>query len=600
VPRAAGAALPGRSPSDTDDPLRSAVTPETTTSPKSPAAVHAPKTRAASAQDTDFRTEPARYRHWRLTIDGDVATLTMQVENDGGMRPGYELKLNSYDLGVDIELADAVQRLRFEHPEVRVVVVTGGIDRVFCAGANIMMLGSSTHGFKVNFCKYTNETRLYIEDASAWSNKRFLAALNGTASGGGYELALACDKILLVDDRNSAVSFPELPLLGVLPGTGGLTRIADKRKIRRDRNDVFSTVAEGIKGKRAVEWNLVDRIAPLSRWSAAVSEMAREMADELPDASDRRGIAWKRLEYTSQGASRHYRHVRLDVAEDGRRAELTVTIPADDANWPKDAAAAHAQATDWWLVDALRSIDDALCHLRFDLPEVGLVTLRVVGDDPARTARADALLSDETHWFTREVKHFAKRVLKRFDNTAKSFYALADEGTAFGGLFLEFFLACDRQYILDDGDAPVSVALGRASFGPYPMANALTRLETRFLGEPEREEALEARLGGADFVVLEAQEANELGLATSAPDLIDWDDEVRLAIEERVAYSPDALTGMEANLRFAGPETMETKIFGRLSAWQNWIFQRPNAVGERGALHCYGTPNRPEFDMKRT
>ncbi|MBI1383145.1 MAG: benzoyl-CoA-dihydrodiol lyase [Planctomycetaceae bacterium] len=555
---------------------------------------------AAPAQPAvDFRTEPAKYRHWSLTFADDVATLTMNVAPDGGQRPGYELKLNSYDLGVDIELADAIQRVRFEHPEVRVVVVTGGIDRVFCAGANIMMLASSTHGFKVNFCKYTNETRLYIEDASENSNKRFLAALNGTASGGGYELALACDQILLVDDRNSAVSFPELPLLGVLPGTGGLTRIADKRKIRRDRNDVFSTLAEGIKGKRAVEWDLVDRIAPLSRWSEAVTEMAREMADGLPSGADRKSIEWSRLEYTVKGASRIYGNVSLVVSEDGRQGALEIQLPKDDAGWPKSAAEARDQGAKWWLLRTLRELDDALCHMRLNLPEVGLVTLRVTGPSAELAAKADSLLSDN-HWFTTEVRHFAKRVLKRYDNTAKSFYAIADEGTAFGGLFLELLLASDRQYVLNDADAPVSLALGSASFGPYPMSNGLTRLETRFLGDPTRVDALRDELGQQSFVVLDADTADEMGLATSAPDSIDWDDEVRLAIEERVAYSPDALTGMEANLRFAGPETMETKIFGRLSAWQNWIFQRPNAVGQRGALHCYGTPQRPEFDYRRT
>ena len=546
----------------------------------------------------DLRTSPDQYRHWRLAVDGDIATLSMSVQQDGGQRPGYELKLNSYDLGVDIELADATQRIRFEYPQVRVVVVTGGIERVFCAGANIMMLASSTHGFKVNFCKYTNETRLYLEDASENSNKRFLAALNGTASGGGYELALACDKILLVDDRNSAVSFPELPLLGVLPGTGGLTRIADKRRIRRDRNDVFSTLAEGIKGKRAVEWGLVDRIAPLSRWSEAVAAMAQEMASTMPSGADRHGIELERLEYTVNGPSRHYGNVRLDVASDGRQAALELRLPEDESGWPTDPRAAHRQGAKWWLMRMLRELDDALCHMRLNLPDVGLVTVRVTGNLET-AARADQLLSDP-HWFTTEVRHFAKRVLKRFDNTAKSFYALADADTAFGGLFLEVILACDRQYVLTDSDQPVQLALGPANFGPYPMANGLTRLETRFLGEPARVEVLRDELGTAPFAALDAERANELGLATSAPDLIDWDDEVRLAIEERVAYSPDALTGMEANLRFAGPETMETKIFGRLSAWQNWIFQRPNAVGVRGALNCYGTPQRPEFDYRRT
>jgi benzoyl-CoA-dihydrodiol lyase len=539
----------------------------------------------------DLRTHPDRYRHWKLAVEGDVATLTMQVDPHGGQRDDYELKLNSYDLGVDIELADAVQRLRFEHPQVRVCVLTGGLDRVFCAGANIHMLASSAHGFKVNFCKYTNETRLGLEDASAHSGKRFLAALNGTASGGGYELALACDKILLVDDRNSAVSFPELPLLGVLPGTGGLTRITDKRKIRRDRTDVFSTLAEGIKGKRAVEWNLVDRLAPLSRWPAAVAEMAREMADALPDAADRRGIVLEELQYEEHGAGRSYGYTELEVDADGRTARLTLRLPAEVG--PTTGAAAHGQGSRWWVFQLLRELDDALCHLRLNLPEVGLVLLRVVGSLDVALA-ADALFED-AHWFPREVAHFARRTLKRFENSAKSLYAIADGGTAFGGLFLELALGADRIYLLNDAEVPVQMGLSRCHRGLLPMANGLTRLQTRFLGDPAAVERVLEHRGAID-----AATADELGLATSAPDTIDWDDEVRLAIEERAAYSPDALTGMEANLRFAGPETMETKIFGRLSAWQNWIFQRPNAVGERGALHCYGTPNAPEFDYRRT
>ena len=557
------------------------MTPTTTESP------------AAQTAYTDFRTHPERYRHWTLTKEGDVATLTMSVDPDGGQKPGYELKLNSYDLGVDIELADSIDRLRFEHPEVRAVVVTGGLDRVFCAGANITMLGASPHAFKVNFCKFTNETRIGIEDASENSGKRFLAALNGTASGGGYELALACDRILLVDDRNSAVSFPELPLLGVLPGTGGLTRIADKRKIRRDRNDVFSTLAEGIKGKRAVKWNLVDRIAPLSKWDAAVSEMARELAEEVPSRADAKGIELKPVQYEeSENGSRKYQNAELTISDNGRVAEITLELPADAG--PKSAAEAHAQGSDWWLFRTFRELDDALCHLRLNLPEVALMLVRVKGDLAVAKA-ADALLAND-HWFTHEVRHAIKRILKRFENTSKSSYALGDTGTAFGGVFFELALACDRQYLLDDPEAPTKIALGDASRGSFPMCNGLTRLETRFLGEPGATEAALARAGED----LEPSDADELGLCTSAPDEIDWDDEVRLAIEERQSYSPDALTGMEQNLRFAGPETMETKIFGRLTAWQNWIFQRPNAVGERGALKCYGTPNAPEFDYKRT
>ena len=556
----------------------------TTSTPASP---------ATAADAIDFRTHPEQYRHWKLEVQDDVATLTMAVQPDGGQRPGYELKLNSYDLGVDIELADAIDRLRFEHPQVRTVVVTGGLDRVFCAGANINMLGSSTHAFKVNFCKYTNETRCGIEDASANSNKRFLAALNGTASGGGYELALACDKILLVDDRNSAVSFPELPLLGVLPGTGGLTRIADKRKIRRDRNDVFSTLAEGIKGKRAVQWNLVDGLAPLSKWDETVQEMAREMADELPDRPQAKGVPLLPLEYDEDElGSRRYEHVALTVQPGGRVVELELTLP--DGGDPTSAAEAHAAGSDWWLFRMFRELDDALLHLRLNLPLVALVLVRVKGE-LARAQEVDQLLYED-HWFTVEVRHHVKRTLKRLENTAKSFYALGDHGTAFAGLFLELALACDRFYLLDDPDQPVSVAVGQASAGSFPMANGLTRLATRFLADPSMVDAALARQGEA----LAPSDADELGLVTSTPDDIDWEDEVRLAIEERQAYSPDALTGMEQNLRFAGPETMETKIFGRLTAWQNWIFQRPNAVGERGALQRYGTPQPPEFDFNRT
>ncbi|HED65008.1 MAG TPA: benzoyl-CoA-dihydrodiol lyase [Planctomycetes bacterium] len=545
---------------------------------------------------TPFQTHPDRYRHWRLSFDGDRARLEMNVQPDGGMREGYELKLNSYDLGVDIELADALSRILFEHPEVRVCVITGTEDRVFCAGANIHMLSTSTHAFKVNFCKYTNETRLYLEDASEHSNKRFLAALNGTASGGGYELALACDKILLVDDRNSAVSFPELPLLGVLPGTGGLTRIADKRKIRRDRNDVFSCVAEGIKGKRAVEWNLVDRIAPLSRWDEAVSEMAGEMADELP-TSDAVGIELAPTPFTVEGNALRYEYVTLELDHAARTAELTIRIP-DEAG-PSDGAAAHAAGSDWWVLRAFRELDDAILHLRFDLPQIGLVTTRVVGNS-AVVAATDALLATDDHWFVRETRNLVRRVLKRYENSAKSLYAIIDGGTAFTGCFLELALAGDRTYVLNDPDTPVHLGVTAANAGMYPMANGLSRLETRFLGTPEAVAPVLAHRLDRGGEVIDAETADELGLATFAPDELDWEDELRLAIEERACFSPDSLTGMEQNIRFAGPETMETKIFGRLSAWQNWIFQRPNAVGPNGALKCYGTPRRPEFNYDRT
>ena len=551
-------------------------------------------TATAPRADTEFelQTHPDRYRHWRFSVEGDVATLVMQVQPDGGQREGYELKLNSYDLGVDIELADVVQRLQFEHPRVRAVVVTGGLDRVFCAGANIGMLSSSTHFFKVNFCKFTNETRLTIEDLSAHSNKRFLAALNGTASGGGYELALACDHILLVDDRNSAVSFPEVPLLGVLPGTGGLTRIADKRKIRPDRCDVFSTVAEGIKGKRAVEWNLVDGIAPLSKWDECVSETARELADSVP-AVDENGVSLPALEIErDEDGGLAYRHVRMAFDDGQRLARITLELPAEPG--PATPAEARAQGSDWWVFRTFRELDHALSHLRLNRADIGTVVVRVTGSHEVALA-ADEVLLSEGDWFLGEVRNFVRRTLKRVENTSKSFYAVADEGTAFAGTFLELALACDRSYVLNDPDVPVSLAVSDASAGPFPMANGLTRLETRFLGQPERvTRVLEAR------GIFDAETADELGLATFAPDDIDWEDELRLAIEERASFSPDALTGMEQNLRFPGPETLETKIFGRLSAWQNWIFQRPNAVGERGALKCYGTPQAPEFTYDRT
>ncbi|MFT5050286.1 MAG: benzoyl-CoA-dihydrodiol lyase [Chlamydiales bacterium] len=539
----------------------------------------------------DFQTHPDRYRHWVLEFDGDIATLRMNVDPEGGLGEGYELKLNSYDLGVDIELADAILRLRFEHPEVRCVILTGNLDRVFCAGANIVMLRTSAHAFKVNFCKYTNETRLGIEDASENSDKRFLAALNGTASGGGYELALACDKILLVDDRNSAVSFPEVPLLGVLPGTGGLTRITDKRKLRRDRTDIFSAVAEGIKGKRAVEWNLVDGIAPLSRWDESVSKMARELADETP-ANDAQGVSLTPIVAREEtDGVFEYEYVTLKLKSTERLAELTIRAPKSCA---KDAQEAYGQGSSWWVLQAFRELDDALLHLRMDFRHIALVTLRAEGE--AQTVLdTDALLATSEHWFVKETLHLVKRVLKRVDLTAKSLYAIIDGGTTFVGSFLELALAADRTYVLNDPDTEVHLGVSVLNAGALPMSNGISRLETRFLGTPEAVQTVLQTDG-----LFDAETADKLGLASFAPDDIDWEDELRLAMEERVSFSPDALTGMEANLRFAGPETMETKIFGRLTAWQNWIFQRPNAVGERGALTCYGKPLRPEFNTERT
>ncbi len=541
-----------------------------------------------------FQTHPSRYKHWKLTFDRDLATLTMGVDPNAGEREGYELKLNSYDIGVDVELADAIQRIRFEHPEVRAVVVTGALDRVFCAGANIVMLRTSSHAFKVNFCKYTNETRLGIEDASSKSGVKFLAALNGTASGGGYELALACDEIVLVDDRNSAVSFPEVPLLGVLPGTGGLTRIADKRKIRRDRCDVFSTVAEGIKGKRAVEWNLVDAILPLSRWQDGVGERARKLADSVK-ARGTKGVELEAIEPvetpTAKGRKFSYTYVDFAIDDETRTAELEIRAP--DA-CPETAEQAFAEGNKWWILRAMRELDDAICRLRMNHLDVGLVLLRCKGSSDT-LAKTDALLSKHDHWFVRETHNLVRRVLKRVDLSAKSFYAIADGGTTWVGTFLELLLACDRSYVLNDAGAKVRFGVTTQNGGSFPMSNGISRLETRFLGTPESVKSVLSTKG-----IFDAATADELGLATFAPDGIDWEDELRLALEERAAFSPDALTGMEANLRFAGPETMETKIFGRLSAWQNWIFQRPNAVGERGALTCYGTPHKADFRFERT
>ena len=548
------------------------------------------------AEQINFETEPAKYRHWQLEFDGDRARLNMQVDEAEGLRADdYVLKLNSYDLGVDIELADAIQRIRFEHPEVKVVVLGGTMDRIFCAGANILMLRSSTHAFKVNFCKFTNETRLYIEDASENSDMRFLCALHGTASGGGYELAMAADKILLVDDRSSAVSFPETPLLGVLPGTGGLTRLVDKRKVRRDRADVFSTIAEGIKGKRAVEWDLVDGLAPLSTFDESVSQWADTMAQELPEKSDRQGIQLLPVTPQKNGSEFHYKHVHLSLNESSRVAEITLTIPAD-AQHPNSGEEAREKGCDWWLFRLFRELDDSLLRLRVNHDQIGLIAIRTRGVVDT-ILEADAKLEEQKdHWFVNEVRHYLKRVLKRLDITAKSLFAVADEGSCFAGTFLEVLLVADRSYVLNDPDFPVALGVSAMNGGAFPMANGLSRLETRFLGAPEMVGKVLAAQGKFDAATAD----EKLGLCTSAPDEIDWEDELRVAFEERASFSPDALTGMEANLRFAGPETMETKIFGRLSAWQNWIFQRPNAVGERGALTCYGTPNRHEFNYQRT
>jgi benzoyl-CoA-dihydrodiol lyase len=558
-----------------------------------------PSPQAAPRAPIRFETHPSRYRHWKLSFDGAIARLVMDVVEDAPMRPGYALKLNSYDLGVDLELADAIQRLRFEHPEVKTVVVTSGQPKIFCAGANIYMLGTSSHSFKVNFCKFTNETRLALEQACVESGQHYLAALNGVASGGGYELALACEEILLSDDGNSAVSFPETPLLAVLPGTGGLTRLVDKRKVRRDLADVFCTLAEGVRGKRAQDWGLVDRSIPRSRFDQTVLERARAIADATP-TREGPGVPLPALEVNrhdeGERVSSDYRYVSLVVGRSSRIAEITLLAP--DEPPPETPAALRKLGAELWALRAFRELDDALLDLRFNHERVALVILRTRGDAELVRAHDEALSKLTDDWFAREVRLHVRRVLKRLDLTARSLFAFIEPGSCFVGSLLELALAADRSYMFDGGEddgAAAFIGLSSMNFGPLPMSNGLTRLQTRFLGAPGRVAELQKETG-----FLTAADALKSGLVTFAPDAMDWEDEVRLAVEERVSLSPDALTGMEANLRFAGPETVETKIFARLSAWQNWIFQRPNAVGERGALTMYGRPERPEFDWRRT
>jgi benzoyl-CoA-dihydrodiol lyase len=542
-----------------------------------------------------FSTHPDAYRHWRLDIDGPVATLTLQIDEENGLRPDdYLLKLNSYDLGVDIELHDAVERLRFEHPQVRAVVVTSGIPKVFCAGANIRMLASSTHGFKVNFCKYTNETRCGIEEATRESGQIYLAALNGTASGGGYELALACQEIALIDDGTSAVSLPEVPLLGVLPGTGGLTRLVDKRMVRRDIADVFCTKAEGFRARDAVKNRLVDASFPRSKWDDGITALADELAARHP-ARATEGIALPAVdpEVSEDGRTLSYPFVRVELDEDLRTATLTVRGPEQGP--PADAAALRREGAETWGMAAFRQLDDALLHLRFNHPTLGLLLIRTQGD-PDMVLAHDRVLHDASgDWFADELRWLRGRVLRRVDNTARSLFAFIEEGSCFVGTLFELAQACDRQYMFEDDDGKVTIQLNDASKGLYPMSTGKTRLETRFMGEPD---ALEQALGALE--PLTGPDAVDLGLVTMALDDIDWEDEVRIAVEERASLSPDALTGMEQNLRFVGAENCETKIYGRLSAWQNWIFQRPNAVGEEGALTLFGHPERPTFDWKRT
>ena len=544
----------------------------------------------------NFQTSPVRYQHWKLQIEGRVATLSMDVQEDQTLAEGYKLKLNSYDLGVDIELADAVQRIRFEHPEVAAVVVTSLKPRIFCAGANIYMLGTSSHAFKVNFCKFTNETRCAIEDDSTHSGRRYIAALNGTASGGGYELAIACDEIYLVDDGNSAVSLPEVPLLGVLPGTGGLTRLVDKRKVRRDRADVFSTLAEGLKGKRARDWGLIDGYFPTSKFQEGISARVAEVvvAADLKARSDGElssGINLTPLEVQVTDDSRNYKYIRVTFNRSQRYADLTMIAP--DGPQPTTPEQIHELGDAYWPRQAYRELDDALLHLRVNEPEIGLVCLRTQGSIDSVLEIDRVLAANRDHWLVREIILNMARVLRRLDLTAKSFFAIVEPESCFAGNLLELLLASDRSYMLMDDNN--SIAVSALNAGAFPMSNGLTRLQSRFLAEPDKVDEV-----FGEQQVFNTQEAEELGLITFAPDDLDWEDEIRVAIEERTSLSPDALTGMEASLRFAGPETLDTKIYGRLTAWQNWIFQRPNAVGPQGALTNYGKPTQAHFDYKRT
>jgi benzoyl-CoA-dihydrodiol lyase len=543
-----------------------------------------------------YDREPGSYRHWRVGIAGRIATLAMDVDPEGGLVPGYKLKLNSYDLGVDIELADILQRLRFEHPEVGCVVLTSAQERIFCSGANIYMLGASSHGWKVNFCRFTNETRNGFEDSSANGGMKFLAAVNGTCAGGGYELALACDDILLVDDRSSAVSLPETPLLAVLPGTGGLTRLVDKRKVRRDLADVFCTSEEGVKGRRAKAWGLVDEIAANGRWAEAVQARAEALAAASGRPFSAEGVTLTPLARVIDEVGYHYSHVEVVFDRERRFATITVRAPADAP--PADAEALRAQGAAFWPLAMARELDDAILMLRTNEPELGLWVLKTEGEGAAVLAYDAALLAHRDHWFCNEVIGLLRRTLARLEVSARSLYAVIEPGSAFAGTLAELMLAADRSYMLERLSEPEQgpvLRLSEANFGPYPLCNGLFRLESRFLGAPERLAELRALAGEA----IPAGEAHELGLVTFAPDDIDWEGEVRLAIDERAGLSPDALTGMEASLRFAGPETVWSKVFGRLSAWQNWIFIRPNAVGEGGALKLFGSGRRAEFDRKR-
>jgi len=553
---------------------------------------------AGGAKYIDFQTDPARYRHWKLAVDGEVATLTMDVDENGGLFEGYQLKLNSYDLGVDIELADAVQRLRFEHPGVKVVVVRSGKNRVFCAGANIRMLAGATHAHKVNFCKFTNETRNGLEDSSENSGQRFITVVNGTAAGGGYELALATDYIMLADDGAASVALPEVPLLAVLPGTGGLTRVVDKRKVRRDHADYFCTIEEGIKGKRAVQWRLVDEIVPNSKLEAEVAKRARQFAAVSMRNGNGRGISLTPLTRNFDDNGVRYGFVSVDIDRAQRIA--TISIKAPDAAPPADLEGMIAQGASFWPLQVARELDDAILHLRINELEIAMLVFKSHGDRDNVLA-CDALLEqNKTHWLVNEIRQYWKRVLKRIDVTSRTLVTLVEPGSCFAGTLAELVFAADRSYMLigqkqGDNRPPPTIELTAMNFGPYPMSHGLTRLQSRFQADPSDLERAQTRIGEA----LDAEQAEQLGLVTFALDDIDWDDEIRVFFEERTSFSPDGLTGMEANLRFVGPETMESKIFSRLTAWQNWIFQRPNAVGENGALRRYGTGQKAQFDMTR-
>ncbi|WP_176056914.1 2,3-epoxybenzoyl-CoA dihydrolase [Paraburkholderia caribensis] len=549
-----------------------------------------------AAVRVDYRTDPSHYKHWNLSFDGPVATLGIDIAEDGGIRDGYKLKLNSYDLGVDIELHDALQRIRFEHPEVRTVVLTSLKDRVFCSGANIFMLGLSSHAWKVNFCKFTNETRNGVEDSSRHSGLKFLAAVNGACAGGGYELALACDEIYLVDDRSSSVALPEVPLLGVLPGTGGLTRVTDKRKVRHDRADIFCTVVEGIRGARAKEWRLVDEVVKPNQFEQAIAARALELAQQSDRPADAQGVALTRIERTDRDDGLTY--ATLDVTIDRAKRTATFTAKAPATEQPANIDAIVAMGANWWPLQFARELDDAILSMRTNELDIGTWILKTQGDARAVLAVDATLLQHKDHWLVRETIGLLRRTLARIDVSSRSLFALIEPGSCFAGTFAEFAFAADRTYMAAlpaNEDEEPAITLSEVNFGLYPMITQQSRLARRFYEETEPLDAARAKIGQP----VRAVEAERLGLVTASPDDIDWADEIRIALEERAAMSPDALTGMEANLRFNGRETMETRIFGRLTAWQNWIFNRPNAVGEKGALKVYGKGSKAQFDVSR-